>query len=71
MDAGDEPLVSQLGYFVELPEDDTGGEESEAGAGHDEEGVAFSLLELPLSSDGRGRETGDATGPCDGIRWGM
>ena len=70
VDAGDEPLVLELGDVVELPEDDVGGEIFDAGTVHDEEGVAFALLELPLSFEGCGRETGDAAGPCDGIRWG-
>ena len=70
VDAGDEPLDLELGNVVELPEDDVGGEIFDAGTVHDEEGVTFALLELPLSFEGCGRETGDAAGPCDGIRWG-
>lgn len=64
MDASDEPLVFELGYFVEGLEDDVGGEVSDAGAVHDEECVAFSMFELPLAFDGCGGKAGDATAAC-------
>lgn len=60
VDARDEPLVFQFGYAVEGIEDDVAREESETGAVHDEEGISFSLFELPLSFNGCACDTCDA-----------
>lgn len=60
MYAGDEPLVLEQGHFVELTEDDVLRDVTNARAEHDEEGIALSAFELPLGSEGRSGEAGDA-----------
>lgn len=59
--ARDEPLVSELGYSVEGVEDDVVREVPDTGAVHDQEGVSFAAVELPLCFEGCAREAGDAT----------
>ena len=60
--ARDEPLVPELGDFIEGVEDDVFWEETETRTMHDQEGIAFALLELPLSLDGCVRDAREATG---------
>lgn len=61
MHAGDEPLVFEFRDTVEGVEEDVAGEESEAGAIQDQEGVALSAFKLPLPLEGSGCETCDVT----------
>ena len=63
VDARDEPLVFEFGNSIDGVEDDVFGEGNETRTVHDQEGISFAALELPLSLDGCIRDRA-----CDATR---